>query len=146
MKYWQSIWVYQISIMIYFILLYFLYVSDTISKNIDVSKYRICITDTVIAIRTRSSKTVSDYSCNDRHVITMTRNPERPIIGSVLQSKSGVAREDRFSSGVIKMCWRTFQLKHEYKSSLERVTNEPHLGSPAGFDLAIDWLIWLKTS
>ncbi|XP_039143521.1 uncharacterized protein LOC120280672 [Dioscorea cayenensis subsp. rotundata] len=47
--------------------------------------------DMVIAVRTRSSQTVSDYSCNGRHVITQTRNLERPIVGSVLQSMWGVS-------------------------------------------------------
>uniref|UniRef100_A0A0E0LD03 DUF7906 domain-containing protein n=1 Tax=Oryza punctata TaxID=4537 RepID=A0A0E0LD03_ORYPU len=47
--------------------------------------------DMVIAVRTRSSQTVSDYSCNGRHVITMTRNLDRPIIASVLQSMWGVS-------------------------------------------------------
>ncbi|XP_072998741.1 uncharacterized protein [Typha latifolia] len=46
--------------------------------------------DMVIAVRTRSSQTVSDYSCNGRHVITQTRNLERPVIGSILQSMWGV--------------------------------------------------------
>ncbi|CAL9138600.1 unnamed protein product [Musa acuminata var. zebrina] len=45
----------------------------------------------VIGVRTRSSQTVSDYSCNGRHVITQTRNLDRPIIGSVLQSMWGVS-------------------------------------------------------
>ncbi|KAJ8505687.1 hypothetical protein OPV22_006573 [Ensete ventricosum] len=44
----------------------------------------------VIAVRTRSSQTVTDYNCNGRHVITQTRNLDRPIIGSVLQSMWGV--------------------------------------------------------
>ncbi|XP_020572663.1 uncharacterized protein LOC110019362 [Phalaenopsis equestris] len=47
--------------------------------------------DMVIAVRTKSSQTVSDYSCNGRHVITHTRSLNRPIIGSVLQSMWGVA-------------------------------------------------------
>jgi hypothetical protein len=47
--------------------------------------------DMVVAVRTRSSQTVSDYTCNGRHVLTMTRNLERPIIGSVLQSMWGVS-------------------------------------------------------
>ncbi|KAF0904116.1 hypothetical protein E2562_031839 [Oryza meyeriana var. granulata] len=47
--------------------------------------------DMVIAVRTRSSQTVSDYSCNGRHVITMTKNLDRPIIASVLQSMWGVS-------------------------------------------------------
>ncbi|WOK93899.1 hypothetical protein Cni_G02600 [Canna indica] len=45
----------------------------------------------VIAVRTRSSQTVSDYSCNGRHVITQTRNLDRPIIGSILQSMWGIS-------------------------------------------------------
>lgn len=47
--------------------------------------------DMVIAVRTRSSQTVSDYTCNGRHVITQTRNLNRAIVGSVLQSMWGVA-------------------------------------------------------
>lgn len=47
--------------------------------------------DMVIAVRTRSSQTVSDYSCNGRHVITQTRELEKPIVGSILQSMWGVA-------------------------------------------------------
>ncbi|KAG6491324.1 uncharacterized protein LOC122007222 [Zingiber officinale] len=45
----------------------------------------------VIAVRTKSSQTVSDYSCNGRHVITQTRNLDRSVIGSVLQSMWGVS-------------------------------------------------------
>ncbi|XP_026665918.2 uncharacterized protein LOC103721331 [Phoenix dactylifera] len=51
----------------------------------------IAFRDMVIAVRTRSSQTVSDYSCNGRHVITQTRNLDRPIVGSVLQSMWGVS-------------------------------------------------------
>lgn len=47
--------------------------------------------DMVIAVRTRVSQTVSDYSCNGRHVITQTRNLDRPILGSILQSMWGVS-------------------------------------------------------
>ncbi|EHA8590279.1 hypothetical protein COCNU_scaffold016592G000040 [Cocos nucifera] len=47
--------------------------------------------DMVIAVRTRSSQTVSDYSCNGRHVITQTRNLDRPIVGSILQSMWGIS-------------------------------------------------------
>lgn len=46
--------------------------------------------DMVIAVRTMSSQTVSDYSCNGRHVITQTRNLNRAIVSSVLQSMWGV--------------------------------------------------------
>ncbi|XP_020261041.1 uncharacterized protein LOC109837280, partial [Asparagus officinalis] len=51
----------------------------------------VAFTDMVIAVRTRVSQTVSDYSCNGRHVITQTRNLDRPIIGSILQSMWGVS-------------------------------------------------------
>ncbi|XP_042502204.1 uncharacterized protein LOC122079641 isoform X4 [Macadamia integrifolia] len=47
--------------------------------------------DMVIAVRTRSGQTVSDYSCNGRHVITQTRELERPLVGSILQSMWGVS-------------------------------------------------------
>lgn len=47
--------------------------------------------DMVIAVRTRASQTVSDYSCNGRHVITQTRELERPLVGSILQSMWGVS-------------------------------------------------------
>lgn len=47
--------------------------------------------DMVIVVRTRSSQTVSDYSCNGRHVITQTRDLERPIVGAILQSMWGVS-------------------------------------------------------
>ncbi|KAG6532802.1 uncharacterized protein LOC121971626 [Zingiber officinale] len=45
----------------------------------------------VVAVRTKNSQTVSDYSCNGRHVLTQTRNLDRPIVGSVLQSMWGVS-------------------------------------------------------
>ncbi|KNA11203.1 hypothetical protein SOVF_137360 [Spinacia oleracea] len=47
--------------------------------------------DMVISIRTRNTQTVSDYTCNGRHVFTQTRELERPLIGSVLQSMWGVS-------------------------------------------------------
>ncbi|KAF3682390.1 hypothetical protein T459_06961 [Capsicum annuum] len=47
--------------------------------------------DMVIAVRTKSTQTVSDYSCNGRHVFTQTRELERPIVGSILQSMWGVS-------------------------------------------------------
>ncbi|KAE9620039.1 hypothetical protein Lalb_Chr02g0159561 [Lupinus albus] len=47
--------------------------------------------DMVIAVRTRNTHTVSDYSCNGRHVFTQTRELERPIVGSILQSMWGVS-------------------------------------------------------
>ncbi|KAG0498933.1 hypothetical protein HPP92_003624 [Vanilla planifolia] len=51
----------------------------------------IAFRDMVIAVRTRTAQTVSDYSCNGRHVITQTRYLDRAIVGSVLQSMWGVA-------------------------------------------------------
>lgn len=51
----------------------------------------IAFRDMVIAVRTKNSQTVSDYSCNGRHVFTQTRELERPIVGSILQSMWGVS-------------------------------------------------------
>lgn len=47
--------------------------------------------DMVIAVRTKNTHTVSDYSCNGRHVFTQTRELERPLVGSILQSMWGVS-------------------------------------------------------
>ncbi|CAH9067867.1 unnamed protein product [Cuscuta europaea] len=47
--------------------------------------------DMVIAVRTKSSQAVSDYTCNGRHVFTQTRELERPLVGSILQSMWGVS-------------------------------------------------------
>ncbi|MED6205593.1 hypothetical protein PIB30_019154, partial [Stylosanthes scabra] len=47
--------------------------------------------DMVIAVRTRNTQTVSDYSCNGRHVFTQTRELVRPLVGSILQSMWGVS-------------------------------------------------------
>ncbi|KAH7532613.1 hypothetical protein FEM48_Zijuj04G0040100 [Ziziphus jujuba var. spinosa] len=47
--------------------------------------------DMVIAVRTKSTQTVSDYSCNGRHVFMHTRELERPLVGSILQSMWGVS-------------------------------------------------------
>ncbi|EPS64700.1 hypothetical protein M569_10078, partial [Genlisea aurea] len=47
--------------------------------------------DMVIAVRTLSSQTVSDYSCNGNHVFTTLRQLERPIVGSILQTMWGVS-------------------------------------------------------
>ncbi|OVA13304.1 hypothetical protein BVC80_285g15 [Macleaya cordata] len=51
----------------------------------------IAFKDMVIAVRTKNTQTVSDYSCNGRHVMTQTRKLERPIVGSILQSMWGVS-------------------------------------------------------
>ncbi|XAR51765.1 hypothetical protein NMG60_11006495 [Bertholletia excelsa] len=47
--------------------------------------------DMVIAVRTKNAQTVSDYSCNGRHVFTQTRELERPLVGSILQRMWGVS-------------------------------------------------------
>ncbi|OWM73972.1 uncharacterized protein LOC116214016 [Punica granatum] len=47
--------------------------------------------DMVIAVRTKNTQTVSDYNCNGRHVFTQTRELERPLVGSILQSMWGVS-------------------------------------------------------
>ncbi|CAI0453537.1 unnamed protein product [Linum tenue] len=47
--------------------------------------------DMVVAVRTKTTQTVSDYSCNGRHVFTHTRDLERPLVGSILQSMWGVS-------------------------------------------------------
>ncbi|XAR51763.1 hypothetical protein NMG60_11006492 [Bertholletia excelsa] len=47
--------------------------------------------DMVISVRTKNAQTVSDYSCNGRHVFTQTRELERPLVGSILQSMWGVS-------------------------------------------------------
>ncbi|KAH7447215.1 hypothetical protein KP509_01G097300 [Ceratopteris richardii] len=46
--------------------------------------------DMVIAVRTKASQGVSDYTCNGRHVILQSRQLERPIVGSLLQTLWGV--------------------------------------------------------
>ncbi|KAF9663707.1 hypothetical protein SADUNF_Sadunf17G0080000 [Salix dunnii] len=51
----------------------------------------IAFRDMVIAVRTKTTQTVSDYSCNGRHVFTHTRVLERPLVGSILQSMWGVS-------------------------------------------------------
>ncbi|KAK8710198.1 hypothetical protein V6N13_145535 [Hibiscus sabdariffa] len=51
----------------------------------------IAFRDMVIAVRTKTSQTVSDYSCNGRPVFTRTRELQRPLVGSILQSMWGVS-------------------------------------------------------
>lgn len=70
--------------------------------------------DMVIAIRTKNSQTVSDYSCNGRHVFTQTRDLERPLIGSVLQSMWGVSPthmvwSPRHNSTLVDYTWSVGQ-------------------------------------
>ncbi|KAL3813353.1 hypothetical protein ACJIZ3_014621 [Penstemon smallii] len=66
--------------------------------------------DMVIAVRTKSTQTVSDYSCNGHHVFTQTRELERPIVGSILQSMWGVSPthlvwSPRHNSSLVDYTW-----------------------------------------
>ncbi|CAB4315687.1 unnamed protein product [Prunus armeniaca] len=54
--------------------------------------------DYSIAVRTKNTQNVSDYSCNGRHVFTQTRELERPLVGSILQSMWGVPPSHRLWS------------------------------------------------
>ncbi|KAF5725352.1 hypothetical protein HS088_TW23G00073 [Tripterygium wilfordii] len=70
--------------------------------------------DMVIAVRTKNTQTVSDYSCNGRHVFTRTRELERPIVGSILQSMWGVAPthmlwSPRHNSTLVDYTWSVGQ-------------------------------------
>ncbi|XVF58205.1 hypothetical protein PTKIN_Ptkin07bG0045300 [Pterospermum kingtungense] len=70
------------------------YVFDLDYNNIlllDRYHQSVAFKDMVIAIRTKTAQTVSDYSCNGRHVFTHTRELERPLVGSILQSMWGVS-------------------------------------------------------
>lgn len=70
------------------------YVFDLDLSNIlllDRYHQSVAFKDMVIAVRTKNTQTVSDYSCNGRHVFTQTRELERPLVGSILQSMWGVA-------------------------------------------------------
>ncbi|XP_042496065.1 uncharacterized protein LOC122075189 [Macadamia integrifolia] len=70
--------------------------------------------DMVIAVRTRSSRTVIDYACNGRHVITHTRELERTLVGSILQSMWGVSPthllwSPRHNSTLVDYTWSVGQ-------------------------------------
>ncbi|KAF5735525.1 hypothetical protein HS088_TW15G01032 [Tripterygium wilfordii] len=70
--------------------------------------------DMVIAVRTKNTQTVSDYTCNGRHVFTRTRELERPIVGSILQSMWGVAPthmlwSPRHNSTLVDYTWSVGQ-------------------------------------
>ncbi|KAL3525961.1 hypothetical protein ACH5RR_014333 [Cinchona calisaya] len=70
--------------------------------------------DMVIAIRTKNTQTVSDYSCNGRHVFTQTRELERPLVGSILQSMWGVSPthlvwSPRHNSTLVDYTWSVGQ-------------------------------------
>ncbi|KAF6159952.1 hypothetical protein GIB67_033036 [Kingdonia uniflora] len=82
------------------------------SKLLMLDRYHqsVAFRDMVIAVRTKSPQTVSDYSCNGRHVITQTRELERPIIGSILQSMWGVSPthllwSSRHNSTLVDYTW-----------------------------------------
>ncbi|XP_021905239.1 uncharacterized protein LOC110820136 [Carica papaya] len=70
--------------------------------------------DMVIAVRTKSSQTVSDYSCNGHHVFLHTRELERPLVGSILQSMWGVSPthlswSPRHNSTLVDYTWSVGQ-------------------------------------
>ncbi|KAF5479202.1 hypothetical protein F2P56_000047 [Juglans regia] len=70
--------------------------------------------DMVIAVRTRNTQTVSDYSCNGHHVFTHTRELERPLVGSILQSMWGVSPthllwSPRHNSTLVDYTWSVGQ-------------------------------------
>ncbi|PIN16331.1 hypothetical protein CDL12_11015 [Handroanthus impetiginosus] len=70
--------------------------------------------DMVIAVRTKSTQTVSDYSCNGHHVFTQTRELERPLVGSILQSMWGVSPthlvwSPRHNSSLVDYTWSVGQ-------------------------------------
>lgn len=70
--------------------------------------------DMVIAVRTKSTQTVSDYSCNGRHVFTQTRELDRPLVGSILQSMWGVSPthllwSPRHNSTLVDYTWSVGQ-------------------------------------
>ncbi|XWS40841.1 hypothetical protein CRYUN_Cryun17cG0030700 [Craigia yunnanensis] len=70
------------------------YVFDLDYNNIlllDRYHQSVAFKDMVISVRTKTAQTVSDYSCNGRHVFTHTRELERPLVGSILQSMWGVS-------------------------------------------------------
>ena len=70
--------------------------------------------DMVIAVRTRNTQTVSDYTCNGRHMFTQTRSLERPLVGSILQSMWGVSPthllwSPRHNSTLVDYTWSVGQ-------------------------------------
>lgn len=70
--------------------------------------------DMVIAVRTKNTQTVSDYSCNGRHVFMHTRELERPLVGSILQSMWGVSPthllwSPRHNSTLVDYTWSVGQ-------------------------------------
>ncbi|CAN8266033.1 unnamed protein product [Cochlearia groenlandica] len=70
--------------------------------------------DMVIAVRTRGTQAVSDYTCNGRHVFVHTRDLERPLVGSILQSMWGVSPthltwSPRHNSTLVDYTWSVGQ-------------------------------------
>ncbi|KAL6994247.1 hypothetical protein U1Q18_012354 [Sarracenia purpurea var. burkii] len=70
--------------------------------------------DMVVSVRTKNTQTVSDYSCNGRHVFTQTRELERPLVGSILQSMWGVSPthllwSPRHNNTLVDYTWSTGQ-------------------------------------
>ncbi|KAK6913225.1 hypothetical protein RJ641_022826 [Dillenia turbinata] len=68
----------------------------------------------IVAVRTKSTQTVSDYSCNGRHMFIQTRKLERPLVGSILQSMWGVSPthllwSPRHNSTLVDYTWSVGQ-------------------------------------
>ncbi|KAK6155121.1 hypothetical protein DH2020_009369 [Rehmannia glutinosa] len=83
--------------------------------------------DMVIAVRTKSTQTVSDYSCNGHHVFTQTRELERPLVGSILQSMWGVSPthlvwSPRHNSSLVDYTWSVGQTPFGPFSELSSLT------------------------
>ncbi|PON95897.1 Transmembrane protein [Trema orientale] len=62
-------------------------------SNLLLDRYHqsVAFKDMVVAVRTKNTQTVSEYSCNGRHVFMQARELERPLVGSILQSMWGVS-------------------------------------------------------
>ncbi|KAG6398298.1 hypothetical protein SASPL_139754 [Salvia splendens] len=70
--------------------------------------------DMVIAVRTKSTQAVSDYSCNGHHMFIQTRELERPLVGSILQSMWGISPthmvwSPRHNSSLVDYTWSVGQ-------------------------------------
>ncbi|CAB4275066.1 unnamed protein product [Prunus armeniaca] len=88
--------------------------------------------DMVIAVRTKNTQTVSDYSCNGRHVFTQTRELERPLVGSILQSMWGVSPthmlwSPRHNTTLVDYTWSVGQTPFGPFSELHMVGKESSL-------------------
>jgi hypothetical protein len=73
--------------------------------------------------------------CNNAHHLFIDMLQVRTYVTWCCHFQQGFAR---FSPNIVlDVCWRTFWSKREHRSTSERVPSEPHLGTPAWFEL--DW-------